>query len=153
MKAVSIDPGGTTGYAVGVISDGNMKISTGQATWRHIELYNQLQLSKPDIVVCESFEFRRKEQYGVNLIPRELIGVIELYVQQRNWDVEPFEPVCRLDYQSASQGKGFYTDDVLKKDKLHKPGKPHANDACRHLLHWFTFGAGYEYNTGGYSLL
>jgi hypothetical protein len=151
MKVVSIDPGGTTGYAVGVIEDGSMKVSTGEASWSHLDLYNQLQLSKPDIVVCESFEFRRKEQYGVNLIPRELIGVVELYTQQRS--IDPLGTPCRLDYQSASQGKGFYTDDVLKKDKLYRTGHPHANDACRHLLHWFTFGRGYEYNTGGYEPL
>lgn len=149
MKAVAIDPGGTTGYAVGLIEDGRMKVSTGQAVFTHLSLYNQLVLSSPHIIVCESFDFRRRSQLGVNLFPKELIGVVELYAQQRATDNE--DHGVELCYQKPGNVLGqFYTDDVLKKDRLYKTGRPHANDACRHLLHWFTFGSGFKYNTGGY---
>ena len=138
---VSLDPGRTTGHAVGTLEDGFMRVRCGQTQFDHIMLYQQLELIKPDYIICEEFEFRNKARKGLDLYPRELLGVCELYTQQRKI------PLFR---QKAMEGKAYYSNDKLKKDGLYLPGKPHAMDGLRHLLHWYTFGFGFQFNTSGY---
>jgi hypothetical protein len=47
--------------------------------------------------------------------------------------------------QTPSTGKSFYSNEQLKEKGVYKRGIPHGMDATRHLLHWFTFGAGFQY--------
>lgn len=146
IKVLALDPGRTTGYAMGDISEtGKMLIVTGEAVWDHHALMAQLEWYKPHVIIYERFDFRRSPKYQrdrVDLFPRELIGVVELYAESTN-DI-------RLDTQSASQAKGYFSDRKLKDDGVYRVSKPHANDAARHLLHWYTFGPGYKYNVEGY---
>lgn len=141
IRVVSLDPGRTTGHAVGEIEDGLMRVRCGQTEFDHIMLFQQLQLLKPDMVICEEFEFRNRARKGLDLYPRELLGVCELYCQLEK------KPLFR---QKAMEGMGFYSNDKLKRDGLYIKAKPHAMDGLRHLLHWFTFGYGFQYNTSGY---
>lgn len=126
-----------------------MGVVSGQAKWKEYDLYKELKRSNPDIVIYETFEFRnqpKKKLDRVELFSRNLIGVLNLYVQERQ--------TCALYTQTPFQGKSYYTDTKLKVDKLHKPLKGgHANDAVRHLLQWYTFGPGYKHNTNGYKPL
>lgn len=138
---VAFDPGRTTGHAVGEITDGLMLVRCGQDQFDHIMLYQQLCLLNPDAVIAEEFEFRNRARKGLDLYPRELLGVCELWCQQNK---------KMLFRQKAMEGKGFYTDEKLKRDGLYIRGKPHAMDGLRHLLHWYTFGFGFQYNTAGY---
>ena len=146
IKVVAFDPGRTTGYAMGDIDEkGKMLVVTGQVEFTRAALLTQLEWYDPDVIVYERFDFRRSNRYQrdkVDLYPRELIGIIELYGETHSGSV-------RLDTQSASAAKGYFTDRKLKEDGVYKPGKPHANDAARHLCHWFTFGPGYKYNVEG----
>jgi hypothetical protein len=142
---VALDPGRTTGHATGHINNGLLSISSGQTPFDHIDLYSNLQLVKPDFIVCELFEFRAgtRARTKVDLYPCELMGVVSLYGQQNDCIVYWQKP-------SAALG-GFYTDEKLKKDGLYKALKGgHSNDAVRHLLQWYTFGPGYRYNSVGY---
>ena len=141
ITVVSLDPGRTTGHAVGVIEDGLMRVRCGQTQFDHIMLYNQLQMIDAQYIICEEFEFRNRSRKGLDLYPRELLGVCELYVQQHK---------RILFRQKAMEGKAFYSNDKLKRDGLYLPGKPHAMDGLRHLLHWYTFGFGFQFNTSGY---
>lgn len=145
MKVVAFDPGVTTGYAMGDINeDGKMLVVTGQEKWSQRDLHNNLEWYKPDYIIYESFEFRRnRKKDRVNLYPRELIGVIELYADVNN---------IRAHVQTPSQVMVYYTDQRLKEDKVYKPTKPHANDAARHILYWFTFGPGYKWNLKGFEV-
>lgn len=138
---VSLDPGRTTGHAVGTIDDGLMTVRCGQDRFDHIQLYQQLILLDPTMIIAEEFEFRNRARKGLDLYPRELLGVLELYCQQYK------KPLFR---QKAMEGKAYYTDEKLKRDSLYIKGKPHAMDAVRHLLQWYTFGFGYQFNTSGY---
>jgi hypothetical protein len=147
-KIIALDPGVTTGYATGVIDNGKLGAVSGQARWNEYELFLQLEFAKPQIVVYERFDFRRG-QSRMELFPRNLIGVICLYVQKRAAENDPVEVAPQM----PVEGKNYYTDKVLKNHKMFKVGNPHANDAMRHLLHWFTFGSGYQYNTGGFEPL
>jgi hypothetical protein len=48
--------------------------------------------------------------------------------------------------QTASQGKRYFTDQTMKRLLIYNAAYRHGRDAARHLLEWFTFGAGYQYN-------
>jgi hypothetical protein len=129
-----------------------MGVISGQAVWNEWDLYSELKRSHPDIMGYESFEYRKNVKGGVQmkliLFPRNLIGVMNLYYYERAANSSPIQ--CFQ--QTPAQGKkGYYSDARLKSDKLYKtlPGG-HCNDALRHLLHWYTFGAGFKYNKHGY---
>jgi hypothetical protein len=149
IKIVSLDPGITTGYASGVIEDGRLGAVSGQAKWKELDLFLQLEFSKPQIIIYERFDYRRGQDRA-ELFSRNLIGVINLWVQRREAAKSPIKVYEQMPHQVIGQ---YYTDKVLKDSKMYKVGNPHANDAMRHLLHWFTFGAGYQYNTGGFEPL
>lgn len=142
MKTVAcFDPGITTGHAVGILDDGKMTVRCGQTAFDHIMLYDQLCLLKPDMIVAEEFEFRNRARKGLELYPRELLGVIELYGQQAK---------IRVFRQKAAEGMAYYSNQKLQRDGLYIRGKPHAMDALRHLLHWYTYGYGFQFNKSGY---
>ena len=147
IKVVALDPGETTGYAIGVINQGLMDCKSDQARWNHLNLYDFLTLHHADFIVCESFDFRKSSD-GANLYPRELIGVVNLYVQALN--LSPIVGGVTLHMQSPAEAKGPFQDKILKQANLYNTGKPHSNDAMRHLLQWYMFKQGYKYNKRGY---
>jgi hypothetical protein len=124
------------------MDDGLLLYRAFQMTDEVDDLWRRLAAFKPRYIVMEDFEYRPRHRTNdkINLFPVELIGVARLYALMVT------DHQCAIYLQKASQGKGYYTDPVLKKLGLHKRGLPHAMDASRHLLHWFTFGAGYQYN-------
>lgn len=156
MKVHAFDPGITTGYASGIIDNGKLGVVSGQAKWRELELYQQLKFSSPDIIIYERFEYRSQRAYNVDnaeLFPRNLIGVINLYVQEREGSDNPLHAVA-LQMPAQVLGKQCYwTDKRLKDAKVYKVANPHANDAMRHLLYWWQFGSGYQFNTNGFESL
>lgn len=88
-----------------------------------------------DHVIVESFEFRKEDAQNreyIDYSTGEYVGVVKLFCQITN---------TAMTVQSASQGKGFWTDDKLKRVGLWTPGKErrHERDATRHWLHYMTF--------------
>lgn len=142
MNVIAIDPGVMTGYARGVISEGHLYYFPFQMVDDVDDMWRRLVEVNPRHIIIEDFEFRQgKQRTGLNLFPVQLIGVARLYSLMGNIQ-------CALHIQKASFGKQYYTDNVLKAQDLYKRGIPHAMDASRHLLQWFTFGAGYQFNGG-----
>ena len=141
--ALALDPGRTTGAAVGELENGRMYVRWSQHRFDHIQLWQQLELLKPDYLIIEEFEYRRgtRSREGLDLYPRELLGVAELWCQMNK------KPIYR---QKASEGKSYFSNSTLQSNRCYDRGKPHAMDAVRHLLQWFTFGFGYQYNTSGF---
>lgn len=138
---LAIDPGVTTGYAFAVIDEvtGLLKYYPHQMVDDIDDLWRRLILFKPRHVIIEDFDHRGKARTGLNYFPVQLIGVTRL------WSLITVEQTaCHL--QKAATGKAYYTDNLLKQMSLYVRGKPHAMDASRHLLQWFTFGSGYQYN-------
>ncbi|SRR5580765_738027 len=164
IKVNALDPGVTTGYASGIIEDGSMGVISGQAVWNELQLYRNLQSSRPDIIVYERFEYRSTNAYSksqlsdVELFPRNLIGIINLYAQKAaslNLLHETGK-VVKLYPQLPAYALGknaYFTDQKLKAAKVYKVASPHANDAMRHLLQWWQFGPGFEFNTSGFEPL
>jgi hypothetical protein len=145
MRIVSFDPGGTTGYTFAQIyglgdpsANTLLKVDPDQSKLTHYELDRLLAINLyPDVIICESFEYRNRARAGLVLVSCELIGVIKLYSQQYN---------VPLFMQTAAQGKGHFKDEIIKNMGLWIKGKPHAMDSLRHVLQWFTFGSGFQYN-------
>lgn len=153
ITVISLDPGRTTGHAKGVIEDGLMTVFSGQTEFTHRMLYIQLKIVRPDVLIVEQFEFRhgKRAAHGLDMYPKELIGVCELYAQCNGEDAAtPCD--FRLQNPGYAVGDGaYYNDTRLKAGGLYKPTKGgHANDALRHLLMWYTHGSGFQYNASGY---
>jgi hypothetical protein len=124
---LSLDPGGTTGYAlISVDDDSQMYVGrSGQIKGGlkgfldfHWDVLEDLPVQK---IICESFTLR-EGIYGADLSPVYIIGALEaLY------------PTVEIVYQEPKI-KPLCDDDRLKKLGLHEPGKPHKNDAIRHAV-------------------
>lgn len=161
VKVHAFDPGVTIGYASGIIEDGKLGVVSGQTEWNELQLYLQLKLSKPDIIIYERFEYRSESAYGkagnlsnVDLFARNLIGVINLYCQEREGQNNPVELHTQMPAQVLSKkNKNYWNDARLKTALVYKVANPHANDAMRHLLYWWQFGPGFKYNTNGFEPL
>jgi hypothetical protein len=157
MKRIeALDPGGSTGWARW--QDQPMPydppwdhFTCGQIGphQHHEELYDHLCSEQTDdfTVVSESFEFRQGQQKpNIVLVSREYIGVAKLFCAQRN-----VRPVV---LQTAGLAKGFIPDKPegglpanakLKVMGLYVPGKPHANDAMRHLIYYMVNTLGHRH--------
>jgi len=138
MRVLSVDPGVTSGICYASIRDGRLRYFPFQAVDDVDEFWNRIAEFKPKHIVMESFEFRNTphRRTGTNLFPVQLIGIARLYT---------FRSECMIHLQSPGQGKGYYTDNMLKQLGLYKRGIPHGTDAARHLLHWATFGFGHQF--------
>lgn len=161
-RILSFDPGGTTGWAsytaeVMTTCDGKTKEYYDQAYTcgqlgpepHHDTLWALLELQAVShmVIVCESFEFRNtiadKNRGNLELVSKEYIGVIKLFVQQRSkTSYKELRP--KLVFQTASVGKPrnkpgnrtLVTDDDIKTLGLWYPNNRHAMDATGHLLHY-----------------
>lgn len=135
---LALDPGITTGRSLGIIYEDHLLISCSQDKWNHRECYEFISKIKPDHLIVESFEYRNMRRDNLELYSRELIGIAHLIDQQSS--------NIKLHMQTAAQGKGFYSDQKLKAMGTYDRSNRHGRDAMRHLLHWWTFGAGYQFN-------
>jgi len=145
FTVVAFDPGITTGYAMGDLDEevGELLVVSGEQKWMPSGLWEFLNEYKPDFLICEDFLFRNNSRRGLELYPRELIGICKLFSQISS------APRCELVMQPPRPTQ-FFSDERLKLEHIYKPGHPHANDAVRHMLHWFQFGQGFKYNKNGY---
>jgi hypothetical protein len=141
---VSIDPGVTTGWALLRVDDMGWEHGEFGPLPHHLELYDFLRVTGPDVVVCESFEFRQGDGFrqNIRLESREYIGVVNLYDQERADD-----SLCELVMQSAGLMKGGPFGPkrgTLKQLGLYQSaqGRQHMNDATAHLLQWATTRGG-----------
>lgn len=138
-SVIALDPGGTTGYAIGEILDKPpMLIEYSEQRFDESGLYGWLEEKDPDYLVCEDFAYRNRARAGLDLTPVKLIGIIAMYANLHRG--------CILYMQTASQGKGHFSNEHLKSLGVYKKGLGHGRDALRHLLHWYAYGAGYQFN-------
>lgn len=146
-RIIAIDPGVQTGYVYARITNTKeLEAYPFQAVDEVDDLWRRLFHFAPDIIIMEDFEVRGKGTMGLNLFPVQLIGIVHLYEM-----IEP-KGTVQVFMQKASTGKSYYTDHMLKANKVYKRGCPHGMDALRHLLQWTTFGAGFRLindRTGG----
>jgi hypothetical protein len=84
-------------------------------------------------VIYETFDFRHDESFRdkIDYTPAEVIGAL------RCWALDRYN--ITLVKQNAATGKGFWTDEKVRKLGLWVPGRRHAMDAMRHLLRYQVF--------------
>lgn len=140
VRIISIDPGRTTGYTYCILNTDSKVLAyyPFQAIDDVDDLWARLEAFKPDHIVMENFEFRQKARAGLDMFPVQLIGIARFYELHKGTTV-------RLYLQSAFEGKGYYTDTILKRKALYVKAIPHGMDASRHLLHWIMFKAGGQF--------
>jgi hypothetical protein len=125
-KFLSLDPGGTTGYAIFEYEEDSVAVvlEAGHVPGGlkgFIKWYGNQVNTRWDKVVCESFTLRTGVKFP-DLSPVYIIGALEAF--EEAWDSE-------VVYQPPTS-KPLCNDDVLKKLGIYLPGKGHANDALRH---------------------
>jgi len=143
ISILAIDPGVTTGLCTAIFHERQLAISIQQSKLSMLEMENylertiELRLADDLHIVYEDFQYRNVSRTGLNLYPVKLIGVIEL-VQEKYPSVGFYK-------QSASTGKGYWSDEALREIGVYQRGTPHGRDAQRHLLHWLAFKEGSQY--------
>lgn len=158
LSITALDPGGTTGiafYDCELIFNVDNNPEYIHPRWdslqvgpepHHKSLLHMLQRRHVanTIVVCESFQNRRPvDAPAVELISCEYIGIVKLFQQERSGvEVVWQTPGKVIPPKSKHVAGGFWTDDKLKQVNSYSPGKRHANDAMRHLLHYMAFTMG-----------
>lgn len=140
MLILALDPGGTTGYAIGEATDDTGQgegifryIKSGEAKLTGADLWGMLDSISPTYLVAETFEFRQNTRDNVELISRDLLGVSEMWATLRNANYRT---------QSPAEGKSFFTDKKLRTLGMYSPGRVHARDATRHLLYFMAHKGG-----------
>jgi hypothetical protein len=139
QRIIAIDPGEMTGACI-YHADPDMRMfipfqkNTSIIEWAADFLDHLLQPSNC-IVVIESYRiyaWRANEHKWASLLTPRIIGGVETLCRLRK---------IPLVEQSAQQGKAFMKgDERLKEWGLHTPGRPHQNDATKHLCNLLLFG-------------
>lgn len=126
VDIAAFDPGTTTGIAT-VTGELFNSFEVKPEDFPHPNelLFDTIGNLQPKHIVYETFHFRQG-QLGAVFTGVEYIAIIKLYAELKCIGITP---------QAPGYGKsGFWDDRKLKVIGVHKPGKPHANDAMRHLL-------------------
>ncbi len=128
LRVMGIDPGEDTGLATHTTGNFVKDIFSWQDQYTHDQFLQQLNEYHPDIIVCESFDHRAKD--NANYAPVEYIGMVKWYVERRD---------TILVFQTPSFGKAYFDNEKLKKLGLYVPGKDHVDQmmAVRHLLQFY----------------
>lgn len=147
FTVLAFDPGVTTGIALGRWSDGLLTIASRQSKLSHGQFYDELKDEAPLYIVCEDFSYRNKSKAGLVLYSVELIGIARLYEEQGYSGTRLFmQPPMK-----GKEGSTHYDDKKLKDLGLYQALRGgHANDAVRHLLQWYSFKFGYQFNKRGF---
>ena len=131
MIYLSLDLGRTTGVCHVVVDEKNGLFDPMHQAFEvplepeHIPEY--LDYYPPDVLIYETFQYRRMPD--VDLFPVELIGVIKYWISVGQVSAHAAQP---------PSNKTLWDNEKLKKLDLYVPGKPHANDATRHMLYYST---------------
>jgi hypothetical protein len=145
IKVLSLDPGVTTGYTLALVGDNKVRIHYQQAELTVSELYHSINVHDPDYLICEDFEYRPgKALPSLVLFSVQLIGICNLWDQQRTLARHSPPTYRRLFIQKASTGKAYFDDEKLMLNELYIKGLPHGRDSLRHFLQWLNFGWGYQ---------
>lgn len=121
-RIMAIDPGVTCGFASTgpELSD---KAVSQKKFFVHDGFLQTIIEFYPDILVMEKFVMTHRDKTDFTAI--EYIGLGRWYAQRRRI---PFV------LQTPGLGKGYFTNDKLKRLGVYAAGKPHAMDALRHLF-------------------
>ena len=162
MRVMAIDPGITTGWAVGdapFFNDGNWVFGAGEVAALEVgrrigvgpketaESVNRGMLYASERLAVDVLA-GMVEDYAPDVLVVEDFVVYEHKATSVSTQAGALAPVrigamlayvaaecgCEIEYQMASMGKTTVTNERLKRWGLWQVGKPHARDAIRHLV-------------------
>jgi hypothetical protein len=132
-RLIAIDPGDTTG--VSFWRSGQMVSATTMR--RDLLLFKRvIEHFAPDVIAMESYRIyaHKTNQHTHSDVPTlRLIGAIELIAEMQ-------QPLIPIVFQSASQAKGFVTDQKLEAWGLYDGINKHARDSIRHAVYYMIMG-------------
>ncbi len=136
MLLMALDPGGSTGWCFATRSDtgwSDIIYGTLDTAEHHDALWDMLDKIRPDVIVCENFNYRRNDidkGVSVELVSREYIGIVKLWCRKNRVSFVLQQP----------PDMALWSDDMLRRAGLWIPGKGnrHARDAMRHFLFFVT---------------
>lgn len=120
-RIMSIDPGVTCGFATTGPMMSDHQIFQKKFIM-HDDFLQVINEFYPDILVIEKFVMTHRDKTDFTAI--EYIGLGRWFAQRRR---------IPLVLQTPGLGKGYFTNDKLKRLAIYKAGSPHAMDALRHL--------------------
>ncbi len=88
-------------------------------------LYEEFSYYDVGLLLIEDYDPRNPKSNHREAL--KVCGIAELWAASRD---------ITFTYQRPVEVKAQITNDLLKAHQIYKPGKPHANDATRHIL-WF----------------
>lgn len=138
MKILSIDPGFTTGYAVGELAGPRIfrLIEVGELEWeQRFDLLSIIYTIQPSMCVMEDFilyKDKAEAQINSRFPSAKVIGIADLVCHMFGIDVA---------MQPASTMKSV---SILEADKLTVGSSPHMQDAYKHLRYYVLLN-GYRY--------
>jgi hypothetical protein len=133
-RLLTVDPGGTTGWALWLDGLPNTcgQIDTAESDAALEKLLDQKQ---PDLVICEAYvlyPWKADSQAWSDFQTPRLIGSLQTMCRHRQ---------IPLIMQGADK-KTFATDIKLKGWGFYQKSHRHANDAIRHGIYYLLFGVG-----------
>jgi|SRR5215469_5081897 len=143
MKIISLDPGGTTGWAMldidmsstiskakAFLRDHVKQGQLGDSTEHHMLLWNFLISQAPDVIICERFKAYGNE--FAKLMSIEYIGLVKLYRSLYN---------CKVVWHGSDKKEWANDRKLSILLLLCTPLVKwrHANDALRHLVYFLVF--------------
>lgn len=147
LLALALDPGKCTGYAFAAQDAEAFHVCYGEKYLDPKQFWKFLDRTLPTDeechVVCESFDFRQGKQHsGMDLYPRELIGILKLH---RTFHVDMTDQLYFQNPDIQGGKNVYFTDTKLKDLELYQKGVGHGRSAVKHLLWWFYFGPGFQF--------
>jgi hypothetical protein len=130
FRLISIDPGGTNGYAIW--EEGAYLEDSGALDAK--ELFELVKNTKFHVMVIEEYRLyqsKAKTMIGNKFHTVQVIGVLKYLADESNIEV--------IEYPASY--KKFWDNEKLKDLDLYT-GVIHTRDAIRHGLHYFQFGEG-----------
>lgn len=138
MRILSLDPGGTTGWAqmdrpphaMDTNEEDQWKQGEIKEPEHHGNLWELLCTAQPDILLCEGFNHQQRD--FANVIALEYIGVVKL------WMLTGRLVEVKVAFPPPGIYKQFWTKEKIKAVGLWKPNARNATSATGHLLYYLT---------------
>jgi hypothetical protein len=140
MRILSLDPGGSTGYAMYHSETREIVQGPLGPDPHHLSLWSLLGGTFWDLIICEQFVYQRREvEKGVSVVLTsvEYIGIVKLHIEICPPELTPqliMSPLANKAFWDSKRDGGA----KLKAAGVYSTDSQHARDATAHLLHYIS---------------
>ncbi len=136
MCVLVLDPGNSTGWCM---RDKNGCLQGGTIGPNHLDVWTLLNTFNPDIVVYETFQMypgKAQKLIWNTFYPCEVIGVIKLWCQKNNKQLEGLQPSVKKYALGDNELDLWKSVIVLNFDGQHPVATEHMRDTVRLLRYY-----------------